>query len=362
MKLLLYNILLFCLIFFNTSTYAQIYQNGWSFGFGGAYPRFISVTGDGYSANTNFGGYLSLARDFSERISFRLKGGVYHLESVYFKDSKPNTQKVNAFVGDLDLIYNLLPCEPVSPFVLAGGGFVGSKSQNSFDAELNDFWAGYELNLGLGAFWRISDSWKVKTEINYHTLSNNKLDGNYSINEQDKGILGGNGDTYMTFELGLEWQFSKGEKSTLCDRCPEGIREIIKIDTIYKQIPKEVIKIQKDTIYQKSPMLFNVNFNFDKSNIRVESYPILNHAISVLNENPDMKVVISGHTDSMGSDEYNIKLSRRRVDAVYNFLVGNGISADRISEEAYGESKPIKENNSSINRAFNRRVEFRIIK
>jgi outer membrane protein OmpA-like peptidoglycan-associated protein len=75
-----------------------------------------------------------------------------------------------------------------------------------------------------------------------------------------------------------------------------------------------------------------------------------------------MKVVISGHTDSMGSDEYNLKLSRRRVDAVYNFLVENGIGADRISEEAYGESKPIKENNSSTNRAFNRRVEFKIIK
>lgn len=134
----------------------------------------------------------------------------------------------------------------------------------------------------MGAYWRISDSWKLKTEVDYHTLSNNKLDGNFSINEQDKGILGGNGDTYMTFELGLEWQFSQGEKSTLCDTCPEGIREIIKIDTIYKQIPEEIIKIQKDTIYQNRPMPFNVNFDFDKSNIRVESNPILNYAVSVL--------------------------------------------------------------------------------
>lgn len=359
MKISILTILLFCLININNVSYAQLAQNGWSLGFGGTYPRFISVSGDGYSGNTNFGGYLSLERNFSEHIALRLKGAVYHLESIYFKQGFDNTQKVNVFTGDVDLIYNLLPCEPVSPFVLAGGGFVGSKSQNSYNIELNEFVAGYEVNLGLGAYWRLSDEWKLKTEMNYHTLSHNKLDGNYSINQQDKGIFGGNGDTYMTFELGVQWQFSKGEPSTICERCPEGIKEILRTDTVYKEIP--VVKIEKDTLYRIKPMLFNVNFDFDKSNIRVESYPILEHAVKVLKEYPDMQVIISGHTDSFGTDEYNQKLSERRVNTVYDYLVSKGISADRIARKAFGEKDPVRENNSSINRAFNRRVEFKIV-
>lgn len=281
------------------------------------------------------------------------------MESVYFKADLPNTQKVNAFVGDLDLIYTLLPCESVSPFILAGGGFVGSKSENSYNAELNDFVAGYEINFGLGAFWNLSDPWKLHTEISYHTLSNNKLDGNYSINEQDKGILGGNGDTYMTFEIGVLWQFSQGERSTLCDKCPNGIREFVRTDTVYKEIP--LTKIEKDTVYRTKPMLFNINFDFDKSSIKVESYPILDHAIDVLKENPDMEILISGHTDSFGSDEYNEKLSERRVNSVYDYLTSNGINTNRITKMAFGEKQPVRENSSPVNRAYNRRVEFKIV-
>ena len=180
MKISIFTILLFFLINLNNVSYAQLAQDGWSLGFGGTYPRFISVSGDGYSANTNYGAYLSLARNFTEHIALRLKGGFYHLESVYFIDDLPNTQKVNFFAGDVDMIYTLLPCESVSPFLLAGGGFVGSKSQNSLNKEIdNELIAGYELNLGLGAYWNLSERLKLKTEINYHTMSNNKLDGNY---------------------------------------------------------------------------------------------------------------------------------------------------------------------------------------
>lgn len=359
MKFTIFSLFLFLFAWLNSNSYAQPARDGWGFGFGGIYPRFISISGDGYSGNTNFGGYLSLERNFSEHIALRLKGGVYHLESMYSKAGISNTQKVNFFAGDFDLIYSLLPCETVSPFILAGGGFVGSKSQNSYNTELNDFVAGYEVNLGLGAYWNLTGNWKLKTEMNYHTLSHNKLDGNYSVNQQDKGIFGGNGDTYMAFEVGLLWQFSKGEPSTMCEKCPEGVREIVRIDTVYKEIP--IVKLETDTLYRTKPILFNVNFDFDKSSIRVESYPILEHAVNVLKEYPDMDIVISGHTDSFGSDEYNQKLSERRVNSIYNYLVSKGINPDRISEKAFGEKDPLRDNNSAFNRAFNRRVEFKIV-
>lgn len=362
MKPLFHSLLFLSLIFLNNPTNAQLSKDAWGFGFGATYPRFISVSGDGYSGNTNFGGYLSLQRDFSEYIALRAREGVYHLESYYYTSPTSkiaNRQKVNVVTTDVDLIYTIFPCSEISPFLLAGGGFLGSRSQNSLNKVLNKWVAGYQVNLALGAYWSFSNTWKLKAEVNYHTASHNQLDGNWSVNEQDKGIFGGNGDTYMTFEIGAVWYFSKGEPSTLCDGCPQGIREVIKHDTV--SVTKEIVKIQKDTLFITKPILFNVNFDFDKSNIRVESYPILLHAIDVLKQYPDMKVVISGHTDSFGSDEYNIKLSQRRVNSVYDFLSERGIESSRISREAYGEKVPVRDNNSSLNRAFNRRVEFKIV-
>ncbi len=359
MKPLFYSLLFLCIVLLNNPVYAQLSKDAWGFGFGAVYPRFISVSGDGYSGDTNFGGYLSLQRDFSEHIALRVRAGLYHLESFYYTGRIANKQKVNVITTDLDLIYTIFPCSELTPFILAGGGFIGSRSENSLNKVLDAWYGGYQVNLALGAYWSFSDPWKLKAEVNYHTVSHNKLDGNWLENEQDKGIFGGNGDTYMTFELGVVWYFSKGEPSTLCDGCPEGVREVIKHDTV--NVSKEIIKLQKDTLFVTKPILFNVNFDFDKSNIRVESYPILLHAIDVLKQYPDMKVVISGHTDSFGSDEYNIKLSQRRVNSVYDFLTERGIEQARISKEAYGEKVPVRDNNSSLNRAFNRRVEFKIV-
>ena len=107
-------ILLFTALSFNEN-YAQPASSGWSLGFGGVYPRFISVSGDGYSGNTNFGGYFSLERNFSEYISLRLRLGAYHLESYYYKTRLADRQKVDFLTTDLDLIYLLSPVNPFHP-------------------------------------------------------------------------------------------------------------------------------------------------------------------------------------------------------------------------------------------------------
>jgi outer membrane protein OmpA-like peptidoglycan-associated protein len=76
-----------------------------------------------------------------------------------------------------------------------------------------------------------------------------------------------------------------------------------------------------------------------------------------------MKIEISGHTDSKGSDTYNEVLSRKRAQAVVNWLVANGISRDRLTYEGYGESRPLASNDDEEEgRELNRRTEFKIIK
>ena len=77
--------------------------------------------------------------------------------------------------------------------------------------------------------------------------------------------------------------------------------------------------------------------------------------------NPDLKVQISGHTDSDGDDDFNLELSINRAKSVVNWLIENNIDQNRLSFKGYGETIPIEENNSITNKAKNRRTELTII-
>lgn len=112
---------------------------------------------------------------------------------------------------------------------------------------------------------------------------------------------------------------------------------------------------------KKRIVLRGVNFDFDKSDIRPDSRPVLDEAIATLKENPDIRVSIQGHTDSQGTEEYNMKLSERRANAVYRYLVAGGIAPDRMEVVGMGESQPVADNSTESGRAQNRRVELVIL-
>jgi len=99
-------------------------------------------------------------------------------------------------------------------------------------------------------------------------------------------------------------------------------------------------------------------FDFDKSEIKSEAYPMLSEAVTILEKNPSMDVTLQGHTDNIGSAEYNMGLSLRRADAIKAYLVGKGISENRLVTEGFGSIKPISPNSSEIGRSLNRRVEL----
>lgn len=113
-------------------------------------------------------------------------------------------------------------------------------------------------------------------------------------------------------------------------------------------------------VEKKKIILRGVNFDFDKSNIRADARPILDEAISTLNEYKQITLSVEGHTDSVGSDEYNEKLSLRRAKAVAEYLAKGGIDPQRMSEKGFGESKPVASNDTAEGRAQNRRVELKI--
>ncbi len=107
----------------------------------------------------------------------------------------------------------------------------------------------------------------------------------------------------------------------------------------------------------------NLFFDFDKVQLREDSYPELDHIAQFMEENPRISIEIEGHTDALGTEEYNQMLSSGRVTSVKDYLsTQKNIDSSRIIVKSYGESKPISENDTEEGRSKNRRVEFKIIK
>ncbi len=104
--------------------------------------------------------------------------------------------------------------------------------------------------------------------------------------------------------------------------------------------------------------LQGVNFDTDSAKLKAESTTILNQAVEVLNQQAAVSVRIEGHTDSRGSDAYNLTLSEKRAKSVMDYLVSKGISATRLTSAGFGESKPVVANDSAANMAKNRRVDL----
>ena len=109
-----------------------------------------------------------------------------------------------------------------------------------------------------------------------------------------------------------------------------------------------------------SIVLKNIFFETNKYVLLPESKTELNKLVDLLKKNPGIKMEIGGHTDNVGNDADNLKLSENRSKSVVQYLVENGIETSRLSAKGYGETMPIADNNTDTGRAQNRRTEFKI--
>lgn len=113
---------------------------------------------------------------------------------------------------------------------------------------------------------------------------------------------------------------------------------------------------------KETVILDGVNFCFDCDQLSPQAKGILDtNARKVIDANMQNNIELAGHTDSIGTEEYNADLSQRRVDSVRTYLVEQGVDGGRLSAKGYGESQPIADNGTSEGRARNRRVEVRVL-
>lgn len=124
-------------------------------------------------------------------------------------------------------------------------------------------------------------------------------------------------------------------------------------------VPKPVAVPPKP---KKIIILEGVNFGFDVAELTPQARAVLDEQIAILEKEPDIKVEIAGHTDSIGPEEYNKGLSEKRATVVKEYLISKGITPDRLEVVGYGESLPVDTNWKSEGRVKNRRVELNILK
>ena len=225
--------------------------------------------------------------------------------------------------GESDIVrVKLLEIERPDPVVLVSGNVYNKKTQQPLSASLL-----------------------------YETLPDGVEMGNAVSNPEDgafKIVLPY--DKNYTIRATADKFFAQSENLNLDSLVKAGYKEIHK--DLYL-VPIEVGQVVR---------LNNVFFDFDKWDLRGESFLELNRVVQLMEDNPAIIIEMSAHTDSYGSDEYNITLSGNRARSVMEYILSRGIDPKRITSQGYGETKPVAPNDTPENRQLNRRVEFTILK
>jgi outer membrane protein OmpA-like peptidoglycan-associated protein len=135
------------------------------------------------------------------------------------------------------------------------------------------------------------------------------------------------------------------------DKCPtdKGITDNMGCPEIKQEIKKKIAFAAR-----------NIFFQFASDRILQKSYGPLNAVVKVLQENPELKLNIDAHADSIGSAEANVLWSEKRAKAVANYFISKGIDADRINWKGYGATRPVASNETAKGRSLNRRVEMQV--
>ena len=129
----------------------------------------------------------------------------------------------------------------------------------------------------------------------------------------------------------------------------------------FSELTVDIVMQSVQSLQNTSIVLNNIYFDFDKSDLQQGSFVELNRVVKFLNDNPNVKIEISAHTDSKGSDDYNLTLSQKRAESVVEFLAVAGIDPGRLIAKGYGESVPIGDNSTDEGAAKNRRVEMKVL-
>ena len=295
--------------------------------------------------DNDLGYVIGIGYDFTSRLSAEFSVMDLNPETKAKRELDQDLWKVDVLYG---LDFNL---GRFKPFVVSGLG------NSNIDGENDSIW-----DIGAGLRLPLNERWTWRTSIrNYYALGRD-------FEDQDFGI-----DTTLVY------RFGGSRKSMASSNEPprEGVQEVVEVADADRDGVPDANDLCSDTprsyavdkdgcpiaIEEVARVELLVNFDFDRSEVKEQYLPEIERVARFMEQYPDRVVELEGHTDSRGTDAYNLGLSQRRAEAVMAELVGRfGISPSRVSAKGFGESQPIESNDSAQGRAENRRVITVVIK
>jgi outer membrane protein OmpA-like peptidoglycan-associated protein len=164
----------------------------------------------------------------------------------------------------------------------------------------------------------------------------------------------GNGSFLVVLPPGRDYALNVSRSGYLFYSQNFSLKAVAPGDPVMLEVPLDKLRVGNSLV------LNNVFFDTDSDVLKGQSKTELDRLVDLLLQNGSMRVEIGGHTDAIGSEDKNLDLSKRRAQAVVNYIVEHGISVDRLTSTGFGESKPVASNETEEGRALNRRTEVRI--
>jgi len=276
---------------------------------------------------------LGLGLGYVFKESWTIEGDLsYNQFDEDFNDGKPLEWRQTVLSATVRYLIDYDVAHPYFGFAFGAGR--NKEESNAFD----DSW-GYHIGPVAGFEWDMTDSGAFRFEVGHKFTDFN-----------NDGLKEGFWDT--TVSVGFSHYFGGSESAPAPAPGSPPMAPPVAPPPAPVEPPARPLPV--------SITLNGVNFDFDKCTLRSDAIAILDEAVRVLNGN-QINVEVAGHTDAVGTDAYNQKLSECRAKVVADYLTGNGVSGAKISSvNGYGESRPIDTNDTAEGRARNRRTELNV--
>jgi len=313
-----------------------------------AYPIFAANRDGSATIGLSGGGYTFDTRENIQatplgmvRLGYDIKKNV-GIELLY--EQGQTKQKGTGYVTDLygarlEGLYYFMPDSWFVPYLAVGAG---DRTFKIKDSRTNSDFA---LAYGVGARFFASESFFIRADFR-DILAFNTPNGNPVNN--------------LEYTVGIGWLLGGKKQEPVAEVAPV-IVEPPKPAPVIPPAPVAAPIVVKPEIIEKGRVTIDVKFKTNKSDIAPKYDGELAKFADVLTKNPDLNVIIDGYTDSVGTAQYNKKLSQRRAESVKKYLVNKfGIDASRLKTVGYGLEKPIASNKTEEGRKKNRRVEAEV--
>lgn len=272
--------------------------------------------------------------------------------NVLENDAKNVTDFYQAHAG-IDLAYRFGGNRDWTPFLLAGIGAVYDDVVPNDEDDTNPY-----ANLGVGFISPVLGDSGIRLRGDLRYIHSEFLDGVQDI-RLGVGVEIPLGRTRIETRTVVETVYREVPvPRPVADSDSDGVDDVD--DRCPDTLSGAQVDAQGCAVKGQNVRLRNIHFITNSSQLQDLSKVRLESVVRFLQQQPAVSIVIEGHTDSVGSSEYNLGLSRARADSVRAHLVEQGIDARRMSTVGYGETRPVSDNETAEGRAENRRVEIRI--